>query len=59
MWNECTEILPNDTDVVWCRIDRWSGTPFLATYFTAKQAFYNNATSVGYPVYTISVWKAQ
>lgn len=59
MWLQTPFNIPNNNQIVWVRIDRWSGAPFLAKWNSQKQEFLSNDNSIIYPVWVISVWKAQ
>lgn len=51
--------MPANNQVVWCRTERWTGAPFLATYKTASDTFTSVDNTLVYPFYMITYWRAQ
>lgn len=58
-WLQFPFNVPNNNQVVWVRIDRYSGAPFLAQYKSQQQKFTSQLNLIDYPVYSISVWRPQ
>jgi len=59
MWNQLPLSVPVNNSIVWVRIDRWSGTPFLALYDSTAQSFTSQTNSIVYPAWMVSAWKSQ
>lgn len=56
-WYEVAKILPDDGAIVWTRIDRWSGSPFKATFDATSQIFTSLDSSLVVPAYIVSRFK--
>jgi hypothetical protein len=57
-WKTLPENLPNDLEIVWCRLNYWFGHPFKAFYSVANQTFTDTTNAVTFPAYTISRWRS-
>lgn len=56
-WPQFPADIPADRQRIWCRIDRWSGRPFLGTYFAQLQGVIAENTGLVYPFWTVSAWR--
>lgn len=59
MWQTFPFEIPSHLQIVWIRMDRWSGAPFLAEFDAATQTFTSVINSIVYPLYLVSTWKSQ
>lgn len=51
--------IPANNQTVWIRIDRWTGTPFLAIFKSQQQRFDSVTGSMQYPFWVVSRWRPQ
>lgn len=56
---ELPQNVPANNETVWCRTQRWSGAPFLATWNAGQEKFTDTINGLTYPVYAISHWRSQ
>jgi hypothetical protein len=56
-WNQFPLNVPIDGQLIWCRVDRWSGAPFAGRYSSADGTITSLINGITYPQWAISAWR--
>ena len=56
-WPQFPADVPADGQLIWARIDRWSGRPFLARFDEATLQVIATDNNLPYPFWAISAWR--
>lgn len=57
LWNQFPLQIPTDGQLIWCRIDRWSGAPFAGKYSSADGTITSLINGIVYPQWVVSAWR--
>lgn len=58
-WKTIPENVPTDTEVVWVRLNYFSGIAILAEWDASNQQFTSVTNSIVYPAWIVGRWKSQ